>query len=225
MFRKTVFTVVSLTMFLIAFSNAGNAQHVSLNYQYRLEPVMITTAPEMIGTPQIAYPDEARKNGVEGTLTAYFTIAEDGTTKNITIEKSLPFGVDSAVTAGLQRLRFKPAKVHENTVAVRMYFDYRVSAVYSERDSNVSKPKITAQPDPVYPQKYSAEKLKGEVLVILRCSADGKVFVIGVSSVMPKEFDRAAREAAEKIIFEPAVHKKSKKPVSQEMTVKYKFKP
>ncbi len=48
---------------------------------------------------------------------------------------------------------------------------------------------------------------------------------MSVNSVMPKEFDKAAIEAAQKIKFEPAVHKKSKKAVSQSMTVEYSFKP
>ena len=49
--------------------------------------------------------------------------------------------------------------------------------------------------------------------------------VLGVSSVMPKEFDKAALEAAEKIHFLPATHKKSKAGVSQKLTVEYDFKP
>jgi len=42
---------------------------------------------------------------------------------------------------------------------------------------------------------------------------------------MPNEFDKAAAEAAAKIRFQPAVHKKSKADVSQKMVVEYDFKP
>jgi TonB family protein len=220
--RKTVFVCF---VALFAFANFAKAQQVSLNYIYKMEPALITVGPEMIGAPQIDYPEEAKKNGVEGTLKASFTIGTDGLTQDIKIEQSLPFGVDAAVTSGLQKLRFKPAKLQENAVAVKMYFDYVVSAVYSETDKNVSKPKITSQPDPVYPSQYAAEKLKGEVFVTVMCGSDGKVTLLGVNSVMPKEFDRAAAGAAANLKFDPAIHKKSKKPVSQQLTVKYKFKP
>jgi TonB family protein len=223
--RKQIYFCLGIFLFLFTFSNLVKAQNILFNYNYKLEPAVITAAPEFIGSPEINYPDEARKNGVEGTLKASFTIAEDGSTQNIVIEQSLPNGVDDAVKTGLQKLRFKPAKFKDKPVAVKMYFDYIVSAVYDERDKNVGKPKITSQSEAVYPSKYLAEKLKGEVLVAVMCNADGTVKVMGTNSVMPKEFDVAAREAAAKIKFEPAMHKKSKKAVSQQITVKYKFKP
>jgi outer membrane biosynthesis protein TonB len=54
---------------------------------------------------------------------------------------------------------------------------------------------------------------------------DGKMQIVGVSSVMPREFDRAAMEAAAKLRFEPAVHKKSRTDVAQKMLIEYDFKP
>ncbi len=55
--------------------------------------------------------------------------------------------------------------------------------------------------------------------------SSGMLKVLGVSSVMPKEFDRAAQAAAAMLKFSPAIHKKSKQPVSQQITVDYDFKP
>lgn len=223
--RKQIFFCLGIFLCLLTFSNFAKAQDILFNYNYQLEPARITVAPELIGAPEIIYPAEARKNGVEGTLKVSFTIAEDGSTQNIVIEQSLPDGVDEAVKTGLQKLRFKPAKFNDKPVAVKMYFDYVVSAVYDESDKNISKPKIISQPEPVYPAKYAGEKLKGEVLVAVMFYADGTAKVLGTNSVMPKEFDTAASEAAKNIKFEPATHKKSKKNVSQQMSVKYKFKP
>lgn len=40
-----------------------------------------------------------------------------------------------------------------------------------------------------------------------------------------KEFDKAAVEAASQIKFQPALHKKSHRPVTQQMTVVHQFKP
>lgn len=223
--KKQILFCLGIFLFLLTFSNLAKAQDIVFNYNYNLEPAMITAAPEFIGAPEIKYPDEARKNGVEGTLKVSFTIAEDGSTQNIVVEQSLPNGVDEAVKTGLQNLRFKPAKFNDKPVAVKMRFDYVVSAVYDENDKNVSKPKITSQPEPVYPAKYIGDKLKGEVTVYVLFNADGTSRVLGINSVLPKEFDTAAIEAASKIKFEPATHKKSKKNISQKMAVKYKFKP
>lgn len=223
--KKQILLCFAILLFLHTFSNLAEAQNISLNYLYKLEPTPLTEPPKFIGAPQIEYPDAARKNGVEGTLKAYFTISADGSTQNIIVEQTLPFGVEEAVKMGLQKLRFTPAKLMDKPVAVKMYFDYLVTAVYEEDDKNVSKPKIISQPAPVYPAKYLAEKLKGEALVTIMCNADGTVKVLNVNSVLPKEFDLAAAEAAENLKFTPATHKKSKKAVSQEFTVKYKFKP
>lgn len=223
--RKQIFFCLGIFLFLLTFSNLAKAQDILFNYNYELEPAMITAAPEFIGAPEINYPDEARKNGVEGTLKVSFTIAEDGSTQSIVIEQSLQSNVDEAVKSGLQKLRFKPARFNDKAVPVKMRFSYVVSAVYDERDGNVSKPKITSQPEAVYPAQYAGEKLKGEVLVYVMFNADGTLKVLGTNSVMPKEFDVAASEAAKNIKFEPATHKKSKKNVSQQMSVKYKFKP
>jgi len=106
-----------------------------------------------------------------------------------------------------------------------MNFDFVVSAVYDENDKNVSKPQILEKPAPVYPAKYAAEKLKGKVTVLVLFFTDGNVKVLGTSSTMPREFDRAAAEAAAKLRFKPAVHKKSKTDVVQKMLVEYDFKP
>lgn len=223
--KKQLILYFGTLLLLLTFSNFAEAQSISLNYFYKIEPTPLTEAPEFIGAPQINYPDEARKNGVEGTLKAYFTIAADGSTQNIVVEQTLPFGIEEAVKTGLQKLRFKPAKLMDKPVAVKMYFDYVVTAYYDERDKNVTKPKITSQPAAAYPAQYLAEKLKGEVTVTVMFNADGTLEVLGLNSVMPKEFDTAAAEAAKNLKFTPATHKKSKKTVSQQMTVVYKFKP
>lgn len=224
-FKKQLVLTAAALAFVCLSSNTTAAQEISLNSLFRMEPARITDPPELYGSPQINYPDEARKNGVEGTVKASFTIGSDGSVSDIVIIEGLPYGVDDAVRNGLRFLRFKPAKLVDQAVPVKMYFSYVVTAVYDERDKNVTKPKITSQPDPVYPPEHLAEKLKGEVAVKVLCSADGTIKVLGVSSVMPKEFDKTAMAAAEQIKFEPAVHKKSKKPVSQQITVVYKFKP
>jgi TonB family protein len=184
-----------------------------------------TEPPELGGLPDVDFPDSARKNGVEGTLKAKMTLGENGKVRDIVITQGLPHGVDEAFTKAVQNYYFKPAKQNGQPVPITMYLDFIVTMDYSEGDKNVNKPKITEKPDPVYPEKYRAEKLKGKVEVGVMFYKDGTLKIIRVSSVMPKEFDQSAIAAAEKIKFEPAVHKKSKNPVGQAMTVVYDFKP
>lgn len=224
-FKKTLFFCLEILCLVIALGSAANAQNVSFNYYYQVDMTGATEPPQVNGIPDISLPDTARKNGVEGTLKAVMTLGEDGKVRDIVINEELPHGVTEAVTKSLQNLYFQPAKSHNKPVPVKMTFDFVVAMAYDEGDKSVNKPKITEQPAAVYPEKYRAEKLKGKVQVGVMFYTGGKVKIIGVSSVMPKEFDQAAAEAAAKIKFQPAFHKKSKKPVAQAMTVEYDFKP
>jgi TonB family protein len=224
MLKRNFLFCLILLCFISVFSVAGRAQEISFNYFYSFGRVEADEAPQINGV-DIDYPEVARKNGVEGTLKASMILGENGKVRDIKVLQSLPHGVEAAVVKGLQNLYFKPAKLNGQPVAIPMDFDFVVTAVYNEDDKNVTKPKILEKPAPVYPSKYAAEKLKGKVQVAVLFFTDGKVKILGVSSVMPREFDRAAAEAAAKIRFLPAAHKKSKADVAQKMVVEYDFKP
>lgn len=185
---------------------------------------MITEPPELGGL-EVDFPEPARKNGVEGTAKVSFTLGEDGKVRDAVILNDLPFGVGEAVRAGVQRMTFKPAGFNGKPAPMKVTLDYVVSLLYEENDKNVTKPKIVDKPAPVYPPNHLAEKVKGKVYVTILFMANGEHKIGGVSSTMPKEFDKAALEAAKNIKYTPALHKKSKQPVSQTMMVEYDFKP
>ncbi|MEZ5346925.1 MAG: TonB family protein [Pyrinomonadaceae bacterium] len=222
--RKLTCSIVSV-LFIFFASATLSAQDLFMKYEYLMDLKDATQAPEFQEFPRVEYPDSARKNGVEGTCSVSFTLAEDGTVKNIEIKRSLSPDVDDAVKTAVQKMRFTPAKRNGTPIAVTMGYDFIVTATFDERDSSVGKPKITFQPEPVYPEKYRADKLKDKVYVTVLFNADGTLKVVGVSSTMPKEFDKAAIECAEQIKFEPAVHKKSKKKITLKMMIEIKFKP
>lgn len=213
-----------LTLFVALLSAVGYGQSVSFNYLYKPEPAMID-APPVIGELTVDFPEQARKNGVEGTAVAKLVLGEDGKVRGVSIINDLPHGVGAALVTGLQKLYFKPATFRGTPVAINMTVDYKVSIEYTEDDKNVDKVKILEKPTPVYPEKYRADKVKGKVDVLIRFGADGTMRIISVGSTMEREFDKAANEAARGIKFQPAVHKKSKSPVNQQITVSFDFKP
>jgi TonB family protein len=201
---------------------------------YKFEPVSynapVSTGQPFFESPEIGgikinYSEEARKNGVQGTVKATATLGEDGKVRDIKIDQDLPSGVGAAVVAGLQAMTFKPAAVNGKPVPIVMHLDYVITLTFLEDDKNVVKPQIVDKPAAVYPSKYLADKTKGTVSVQVLFKEDGTLQVGSVNSVMPKEFDQAAREAAAKIQFKPAVHKKTRQPVTEQMTVTYEFKP
>jgi TonB family protein len=230
---KTFFHLTGALLLAALCSLSAAAQSVYFNYLYTFEPVKfegITDREPFFESPEIGkidinYSEEARKNGVQGTVKATVTLGENGKARDIKIDQDLPFGVGAAVVSGLQAMTFKPAAINGKPVAIVMHLDYVVTLAYAEDDKSVGKVVILEKPEPVYPSKYLAEKIKGTVSVQVIFKADGTLRVGNAQSVMPKEFDRAAVEAAEHIKFQPALHKKSRQPVTQQMTVVYQFKP
>ena len=220
----TALSRFALLLAFLFFCTSANAQEFSFKYLYTFEPAMVTEGPQ-VGALDVSYPEAARKNGVEGTVKASLTLGEDGKVRDIVIVQDLPYGVGEAVRSGLQKLYFKPAAAMGKPAAIKASIDYIISVFYSESDGNVSKPKILEKPQPLYPENHRAEKVKGKVAVTVMFFADGQLKVIGASSTMPREFDKAAVEAAKMLKFTPAIHKKSKQPVSQQIIVEYDFKP
>ncbi|MFN6962581.1 MAG: TonB family protein [Pyrinomonadaceae bacterium] len=230
---KINFPILGIVALAAALAGSAHAQSISFNYRYSFDPVSfegVTSAapvlePPRIGAIEVQYHEAARRNGVEGTVKASATLAADGQMRDIAVVQDLPFGVGDAVTFALQKLRFTPAKIDGRPVPTRMHVEYIVAVVYDISDKNVAKPRIVEKPPAQYPARYLAERIKGTVTVRMLVSADGTARVEGVQSVMPKEFDKAAIEAAAKINFEPARHKKSQRAVSQIFFVEYEFKP
>jgi len=230
---RSIFHVLGAFLLTAFCVFTAGAQSVYFNYYYKLEPTKIegqfteqpfVEEPEL-GKLNVEYPEAARKNGIEGTVKAKATLGENGKVSDIVIEQDLPNGVGTALTTALQNLTFRPAAVNGKKMAMILHVDYVITLTYAESDKEVVKPEIIDKPQPEYPSNYLAEKLKGTVSVQVMFKADGTVKVGSVNSVMPKEFDHAALAAAAKIKFQPAIHKKSRQPVTQQMTVQYEFKP
>ncbi len=212
-------------LLLLLLSVSASAQDYRFNYFYHFEPFVGSDPPQIAGALDVDFPETARKFGVEGVATASAVLGENGQVRDIKIINSLPHGVDQALTDALRRLKFVPAANNGLAVPVTLKVDLNISAVYSENDKNVRKPKIIEKPAPVYPASQRAEGWKDKVTVFVLFMPDGTAKPDRASSTMPKDFDKAAMEAAAKIKFQPAVHKKSKQQVAQVMTVVYEFKP
>ena len=67
-FKHKIFLCVGMMCLLFALSNESKAQNISFRYNYKLDLSNATEAPQFSAFPEFAYPDAARKNGVEGTL-------------------------------------------------------------------------------------------------------------------------------------------------------------
>ncbi len=202
-----------------------SAQEATITYESRIEPPDSAEPPKILALPKFQYPESARKNGVEGKMKVSLTLAKNGTVQDVAVEQGLPHGVTEAITTELKQLRFQPARKNGEPVDAKMFFNFVVTSIYSERDRNVAKPKILEKPEAVYPENQKAQALRGKAYVSVLLAADGSLEILGVRSALPKDFAQAAVDAAKKIKFQPAVHKSTNQKVSQRITVEYNFKP
>jgi TonB family protein len=208
----------------LLFTASANAQEFSYYSQFSFEPTRITEPPRL-GAVRPELPETAEKNGVEGVVKVTFTLGADGKVHNAVIVQDLPYGAGEAVKQAVERMTFEPAELNGTPVDLKASYTYAISAIFYEDDKNVRKVKLIGKPTAEYPASQRAEQRKGSVSVYVTFYADGKIAVGNTDSTMPREFDEAAKKAAATLKFEPAVHKKTKKPVNQVMWVVFDFKP
>lgn len=224
MFRLAKLIIFVSLLGLIAFVNTAKAQDLTFNYTYQFEPAILTQGPN-IKDFHVNFPEDARKNGVDGTVKVSFVFGKDGKTRDAVIAQDLPHGVGDAVVRGINKLAFTPAMNDSEPIDLKATLIYTIIAVYQEYDNNVTKVKLLGKPTADYPNAFRAEGTKGKVIVPVLFFPDGKVRVGKPDSTMPMEFDEAAKKAAGNLKFQPAVHKKSKVPVAQWVWITFEFKP
>src|SRR6185295_3258003 len=106
-----------------------SAQQTFYNSQFAFEPTMYTQPPQ-IGKLTVTIPDEARKNGVEGTAKVSFTLGADGKIHDALIVDDLPSGVGEALRKAVEQMQFTPASLSGRPVEMKGSIAYTISTVY-----------------------------------------------------------------------------------------------
>jgi TonB family protein len=73
--------------------------------------------PILLNNPVPRYTEEARKNKIQGTVTARVLIGADGSVKQVRIVRGLPDGLDEQAIQAAYQLRFRAAMKHGQPVA------------------------------------------------------------------------------------------------------------
>jgi protein TonB len=85
--------------------------------------------PVRLNAPKLGYTEEARKNKIQGTVTARVLVGADGTVKDVRIMRGLPDGLDEEAIRAAYQMRFRPAMKGGQPVAswyvVQMEFNLR----------------------------------------------------------------------------------------------------
>jgi periplasmic protein TonB len=83
------------------------------------------TQPELIGEGyKPPYPEEAKKNEIEGTVVLKVTIDEDGNVTDAKVLRGLGFGLDEAAASAMRRHKFKPATKDGEKVGTTITYNF-----------------------------------------------------------------------------------------------------
>ena len=84
----------------------------------------VDSEPTVASEVKIPYPEEARRAGVEGTVTLSITIDNEGKVVAAKILNGPGYGLNEAARDAIRRFRFKPAVKGGETVSTEMKYSY-----------------------------------------------------------------------------------------------------
>jgi TonB family protein len=84
----------------------------------------VTSKAKLISKPEPTYTEEARVDGIQGTVVLRAVFAADGTIKHVLVMRSLPSGLTKACVAAVNKIKFEPATMHGMPVSASMQLEY-----------------------------------------------------------------------------------------------------
>jgi protein TonB len=104
---------------------AVNPQEVKPYAAPKYAPIyQVDREPQVASEVKIPYPEEARRAGVEGTVTLSITIDAEGRVVAAKIVSGPGYGLDEAAREAIRRFRFKPAIKGGEAVSTEMKYSY-----------------------------------------------------------------------------------------------------
>jgi len=80
--------------------------------------------PAVLTQPEVRYPEEARRQGVEGQVVVNIEIDEKGRVRKVKLVKGIHPLLDAAAIEGVRKMRFRPARAAGEAVPVKIRYVY-----------------------------------------------------------------------------------------------------
>ncbi|MDC0710615.1 TonB family protein [Stigmatella sp. ncwal1] len=84
----------------------------------------VDSEPRVLSEVKIPYPDEARRAGIEGTVTLSITVDLEGKVVTVKVISGPGYGLNEAARDAIRRFRFKPAIKGGEAVSTEMKYAY-----------------------------------------------------------------------------------------------------
>jgi periplasmic protein TonB len=82
------------------------------------EEYLVSAMPRVISEFRVPYPDNAKKNAIEGKVVMDVLVDEKGNVRQVKLVRGPGFGLNEAAIKSMKQFKFKPAKIGERSVAV-----------------------------------------------------------------------------------------------------------
>lgn len=89
-----------------------------------VDELLVEALPQLIEGFQVAYPESARKAGVQGSVRVKILVDDNGIVRRTTVVSSPNEDMSLAATAALMKFRFRPARAGGKAVAVNISYNY-----------------------------------------------------------------------------------------------------
>lgn len=89
------------------------------------DEIMVSEMPTLADEVRIPYPPEAKKAGIQGAVVMDILIDSLGRVREAILVSGPGFGLNEAALAAVKQFQFRPARIQEQAVAVRIRYAYR----------------------------------------------------------------------------------------------------
>jgi len=202
--------------------------------------------PKLIKKVEPVYPEEARKAGIEGTVTVEATTDDRGRVQKVKILQSIP-ELDQAAVDAVKQWVYEPMMIDGKpkgivfTITCRFSLDNerKGKAIEVEKGIEVGvtgkdqKPAVRAVGDikppkliklvkPIYPDDARKAEIQGVVIVEATTDVYGRVVDTKILRSIP-ELDQAAIDSVKQWVYEPKIIDKKPRGVIFTVTVVFKL--
>lgn len=194
--------------------------------------------PKLIKKVDPVYPQEAKKEGIEGVVVIEATTDVYGRVVDTKVIRSVP-ELDKSAMEAIKQWVYEPMIIDGEPVGViftvTCVFKLKDKAEKAEKDKTdaveeetdaedekVLKPKLIKKVNPLYPEEARKAGIQGDVVLEAKIDTYGRVEKIRILKSDNELLNEAAVDALKQWIYEPFI--KEGKPAKAEFTVTIKFK-
>ena len=189
--------------------------------------------PKLIKLVKPVYPEEARREGVEGVVIVEARTDKEGNVAAVQVLRGIDPHLNKAAMAAVLQWKYEPMYIKGKpngvvfTVTVRFKLkdkdkeigDFAKGAIELGEDE---KPKVLKKVNPVYPEELRKAGIQGVVILKVKTDEQGRVAAVRVLSSESSLLNKPAIDAVRQWIYE--VYYSKEKPKSVVFPVKVTFK-